>query len=791
MPSINITGPLSVQQGLLQINGGNAMGTVTLGGGTLAVNNAAAAGATQSTTIGALSVTALRPWTSRRGPLGGAGVPFFSGAGSLTLDSTATINVDTWSPLVQGKEYPLFQMTGGALAGSSGAAGLVLGSLPPRVTAHLDTTTLPGSVLLDVTSATTLKWSGTTSNWNATNNWLTVVTTPVSTITGSATTYNDSPGDAVSFDDTAKSGSVTLAAVVHPYWVNFNNNSLKYTLSGAGGIGGSGPLFVNGIGNVTLATNNTYTGGTFVTGGTLNLGDGATASFGSIVGNVALSNNAVLAFNRPDAMLFAGSITGAGSLVQAGSGMTILTGTNTYIGSTLVSNGTLQLGNGGVTGSILIDPNNNPITNNGTLVFDLNTTTVLLDGNSVPAIAGSGTVVVNAGTLQLGDGATTTGTISGPIVDNATLVVSPPPAYGAPVSFANAVSGSGGVVLTGANLWTLTGSSSYTGPTTISGGGTLSTSSMANVGSTSSSASLMFSSGGMLNYSGSTVTTSHGLTLSGSVTTVQVDNAGQTLTFTGPVSGGGGLINAGPGALALTGPGLLTGTIVADANTTVPSISVPAPSAAVTPPTMPTSPGSVVIAPGAVLAVTGSVDLNASTSGLVYEITGTNPADATSGGTLALLQTNSSLANPDIFANVHSNAYWGVAISTAINLGSGSRFIEGQAGNNNYGEYGEGDLLLSGPLYGTASVSVSGAHLQQPVRGDAHRQQFRLDRAVEHHSRRRFGRGSERLERGKQRHFFAGRRQRGGTLPLWAEHHRWFALWNRRGINVDSQRIAN
>ena len=47
---------------------------------------------------------------------------------------------------------------------------------------------------------------------------------------------------------------------------------------------------------------------------------------------------------------------------QIGAGTTILTGNNTYTGGTTISAGTLQLGNGGTTGSIVGN-----VIDNGTL----------------------------------------------------------------------------------------------------------------------------------------------------------------------------------------------------------------------------------------------------------------------------------------------------------------------------------------------------------------------------------------------------------------------------------------
>ena len=66
-------------------------------------------------------------------------------------------------------------------------------------------------------------------------------------------------------------------------------------------------------------------------------------------------DNGVLSFNRSDVATFAGTISGAGSVNQIGTGTMILTASNTYTGGTTISAGTLQLGNGGTTGSITGD----------------------------------------------------------------------------------------------------------------------------------------------------------------------------------------------------------------------------------------------------------------------------------------------------------------------------------------------------------------------------------------------------------------------------------------------------
>src|SRR5271165_6292706 len=155
-----------------------------------------------------------------------------------------------------------------------------------------------------------------------------------------------------------------------------------------GAISGTGQLTKTGSGALVLIGTNTYSGGTTISAGTLQIGNGGTS--GSIVGNVA--DNGTLAFDRSDAVTFSGVISGTGSLVQLGSGTLVLTGNNTYTGGTTISAGTLQIGNGGTTGSITGN-----VTDNGTLAFD-RSDAVTFAG----AISGTGSLAqLGSGTLTL------------------------------------------------------------------------------------------------------------------------------------------------------------------------------------------------------------------------------------------------------------------------------------------------------------------------------------------------------------------------------------------------------
>src|SRR5205085_7781881 len=100
-------------------------------------------------------------------------------------------------------------------------------------------------------------------------------------------------------------------------------------------VSGPSSLIQGGSGTHIPANDNTYTGATTIdAGGTLQVGNGgATGSLGT--GSV--TDNATLAFNRSDTITIANLVSGTGTLVQAGTGTTILTGANSYTGTTTIS----------------------------------------------------------------------------------------------------------------------------------------------------------------------------------------------------------------------------------------------------------------------------------------------------------------------------------------------------------------------------------------------------------------------------------------------------------------------
>lgn len=558
------SGATFVNAGKLQAGGANAFSTssavtvasgavLELNGFTNAIGGLAGSGTVQNGTATFASLNVLGSATSTFSGIiqdgGSAFLAFNKGGlgGTLTLTGS---NTYTGGTVVSAGVLSVSSLANGGTASNIGASTNAASSL--------------------ILTGGTLRYTGAA-----------VSTDRLFTVTTSGGTLDASGSGAVNFTNSGSMGfnSQTGARILTLTGTNTDSNTIAAAI---GDNSGATTLVKTGTGTWVLSGTNTYTGTTTISGGSLQIGDGGTT--GSL-GSGAVTNNASLVVNRSDAITIANAISGSGSLTQAGAGTTILTGTNNY-GSTTISAGTLQIGNGGTTGSL---GGIGTITNNGKLVInrsDAITISGAMSGTGDFIQNGTGTTTlsnfnqwgsatVNAGILTA-LATNSLGTTS-PMTVNAagTLVI-----RGLPTSAAvGSLSGSGVVKNGGATASTLTvgtiisgttafsgtiidggtgtmaldkggpsytlnlsGLSTYTGPTRIFAG-TLSVSNLADGGSASSigasasaATNLVFKTfTSVLKYTGAAVSTNR--------------------LFS--VSGGGTLDASGTGALNLTNTGAM------------------------------------------------------------------------------------------------------------------------------------------------------------------------------------------------------------------------------------------
>ena len=285
--------------------------------------------------------------------------------------------------------------------------------------------------------------------------------------------------------------------------INLGDNTLTAgtanSTSFAGVISGTGGLTKQGSGTLTLSGANTYGGATTIDAGTLALGSGGSIALSSglalaasgarfdisaggnqtiqdlsgVVGSTINLGANTLTAGTANSTSFAGVISGTGALTKQGTGTLTLNGNNAYTGGTTVNAGTLQIGNGGTSGSIAGD-----VSDNATFTFDRSDSITfggVISGTGVLVQMGSGTLTLTAdnsytggttintgASLQLGNGGTT-GSIVGNVTDNGSLLFN----RSDTVTFNAIISGSGNLAQNGTGTTILSGRNTYSGGTVI------------------------------------------------------------------------------------------------------------------------------------------------------------------------------------------------------------------------------------------------------------------------------------------------------------------------------------
>lgn len=457
--------------------GANGAGSLTVNGGSISSDETVlgynSAGSASATVQAGTWTAASRFYVGNRGTgdlqINGGVVSSQTGVIGVedAGNGTVTVNSGTWINSIQlsvGQSATgALNLTGGAVSNGYGSIGDFAGSK--------GTATISGGIWNN--SQRLLIGHVGTGILNLTDSGVVTVGAGSGTVT--ITTFASGVGT-LNIGTGATAGILNASVVTGGSGaarVNFNHIGTK-TFEPR--LEGSLLVTKNGAGTTILTGSNSHTGGTVITAGGLQIGNGGTA--GSVEGNI--TNNSHLAFNRSDNVTFSSTISGIGDVTKLGAGTLTLTGSNSYTGGTVVTSGTLQIGNGSTTGSVAGN-----IENNSDLVFNRSND----------------------------------------------------------LSFNGIISGTGDLTKLGAGILTLTNTNTYLGETFLNAG-TLTITSLLDHGDT-----VFVNSGATLNGSGSiyrNVVVSAGGTLSNSLTIVgQVTLSGTAQQNVGNVSSGTATASAG------------------------------------------------------------------------------------------------------------------------------------------------------------------------------------------------------------------------------------------------------
>ncbi|HEY1936170.1 MAG TPA: Hint domain-containing protein [Acetobacteraceae bacterium] len=376
-----------------------------------------------------------------------AGTAGAIGSGNVTVDSGATLNVNS------------FAQTIGDL---SGAGAITLGSATLTVGTSNSTTfsgVISGAGTLVKQGSGTLTLTGADSYSGAT------------TITAGELLLGNGGSTGGIASTSTVTGSGTLAF------------DLTGSISFTPGIGGSVEVVKLAAGTLTLGGSNTYTGGTAIDAGTLvattdgNLGNASGAL--TIAGGTLVWNEGASTVSSLRNVSLA---TGGETIIAAGSGLVTMSGSVSGAGGLTVSGPLTFGGNLSQTGNLLVGSGS--ITLGGTDSFAGGTTLQagslnLGTGSSLP---NGGALVVNGGMLSLAGNSETIGALSGTggsiTLGGGALTEG----NSTSSSFAGAISGAGALIKQGTGTLTLTAGNAISGGMTLLAG-TLELGASASIGS--------------------------------------------------------------------------------------------------------------------------------------------------------------------------------------------------------------------------------------------------------------------------------------------------------------------
>lgn len=260
---------------------------------------------------------------------------------------------------------------------------------------------------------------------------------------------------------------LALSAGTHTFTVT-THITVFGSISGSGGITKSGTtntLFLTG-------TNNSYGGVTNINGGpvsVLKLSDGL---FNSSIGASSNAASNLLLPNSSSALTYAGTGDSTDRLFTAGSSAGFIrasgaAGALNFTNTGAIAYSTIDQVRGFTLGGTNVGDNTMaPVFgNNGNGTFSLTKADAgkwILTGNNTY----TGTTTISGGTLQIGNGSGTGALGSGNVTNNAALIFNRSDAYAA----ANAISGAGNLTQAGPGTTTLSGNNTYTGANIITAG---------------------------------------------------------------------------------------------------------------------------------------------------------------------------------------------------------------------------------------------------------------------------------------------------------------------------------